>query len=229
MAEEPQMTEPFRCGHCSNVAPMEIRCADTVHRLVERGSVGEPYESADTTEVLRCSVCGKSTVRSYFWGDWMELAEVEFHVLYPSNRTVPAGLPMRIEQEFADGQKVKLINADLFGIQMRRILEMVCEDRLGTDAKAKDDLQTRLKALAAKGEIPKEIVEVADHARLFGNIGAHPVMGSGIKPEAVPVVEKLCVAALEYVYSLPKLVEDARQMLETLRQARTKRDPSAPP
>lgn len=221
MADETKITSPLRCGHCLQIGSMEIRCEDVIVTWREASNPTQP-STYNCTEVLRCLVCGKLTLRTYPYYDGIAHDDdVSYTTLYPGSSGIPAGLPEQVEKEFAVGQRVKDIDGNLFGIQLRRILELVCEDRLGPDPKEwKDGLKKRLKELADKGEIPPSIAEVADHARLFGDIGAHPSMGSGIKPEHLSVVEKLCVAVLEYVYTMPKLVDDAKKLVEEITRGR---------
>ena len=223
--EKKKMSSPLRCGHCSNIGSMEIRCSDVITTQVDTEFPGQP-SAYDCTEVLRCLVCHKLTLRTYFYHDLMDDdSDVTYVTLYPGNSGIPDGLPEHVEKEFAIGQRVKDISGNLFGIQMRRILELVCADRLGPKAKADDDLADHLKALATQGDIPQKVADVAHHGRIFGNIGAHPMMESGIEPEHVPVVEKLCKAVLEYVYSMPKLVADAGTMLDGLKKKRKPKKP----
>lgn len=220
MTGEQLKTEPFRCGHCSNVAPMEMVYYDSVDRSEEHpmGKFTSVYQAADRTELLRCEVCRGLTLRSYSWHEMMEGAhEIDFEVLYPTSADVPPGLPQHIETELIAGQKVKGISSDLFGIQMRRILELVCEQRLGPAEGKNSTLVKRLDELVARGDIPTEVAEIAHRLREFGNIGAHAMTGRGMTPESIPIVEKLCQAVLEHVYSIPKLIADAQAMLDRLK------------
>ena len=78
-----------------------------------------------------------------------------------------------------------------------------------------------LKELAAKNEIPDKLVKVASGLKDFGNIGAHA--GSGdLTEKEIPILNALCSAILEYVYSAPHLATIAENKLKTIKITRKK-------
>jgi hypothetical protein len=94
---------------------------------------------------------------------------------------------------------------------------MVCEDR----SAGGKDLHSKLQDLATKGEIPTKLVGVADSLRNLRNVGAHAVLGELSNAE-VPILDDLCKAILEYVYSAPYLAKQAEDRLNSLKTKKTK-------
>jgi hypothetical protein len=52
--------------------------------------------------------------------------------------------------------------------------------------------------------------------RIFGNIGAHPTLGE-LSDAEVPILDNLCKAILEYVYTAPFLAEQAEKKVKQLK------------
>jgi hypothetical protein len=73
----------------------------------------------------------------------------------------------------------------------------------------------RLESLSKSGTIPKRISDVGHKLRKLRNVGAHAELGE-LTPEEVPILDHLCRAVLEYVYSLPALVDNAEKCLQDL-------------
>ena len=200
-----------RCGHCGNVAPMFIVAsyADTV---VDEYPDGPPVEHGTIYEVLKCPACREVLLRSYFWNDMMESeGDVTFRLLYPYDARMPLGLPEPIEKAYRAAIKVKSIDANAFGVLVGRAVEMVCSDRGASG----DTLHKKLKDLAERGEIPTKLVDVADKLRALRNVGAHAELGE-LTPEEVPIVEDLCRAILDYIYTAPYLAQRAEESLARL-------------
>jgi hypothetical protein len=162
---------------------------------------------------LKCPACGKIELRTYYYHEAFDEQAPDYKTLYPVSSKLPLGLPATIQQEYEAALKVRSISANAYSVLMGRVLELVCEDRT---AKGKDLFQ-KLTDLAAKGEIPNKLVAVADKLRTFRNVGAHAVLGELTEKE-VPILESLSRAILEYVYSAPFLVAQAKEALEKLKR-----------
>lgn len=77
-------------------------------------------------------------------------------------------------------------------------------------------LASMLKELADKNEIPQKLVKIASGLKDFGNIGAHA--GSGeLTQKEIPIVNALCIAILEYIYSAPYLATIAEDKLNSIK------------
>ena len=170
------------------------------------------YEAGDIYEVMVCPACDQVTFRMYYWDDFMESeGDVTFKILYPQSTRVPLGLPSQIEKAFVAALKVKPIDSNAFGVLLGRVLELVCDDRKASG----DSLAKKIGDLAAKSEIPAKLVDVTHSLRKLRNVGAHAALGE-LTVEEVPILEDLCRAILEYVYSAPHLAQLAQNRVTAL-------------
>jgi hypothetical protein len=175
------------------------------------------WECGTVYELLACPACEGISLRSYYWHDGaMDPSEVEFKALYPSQTDGPLGLPDGIRRAYDAAQKVRAIDVNAYGVLLGRLLELVCTDR---NARGKH-LAHRLEDLASKGEIPEKLVGVAKGLKDLRNVGAHAEIGE-LTPAELPILDGLCRAILEYVYSAPflaKLAEDRLNRLKSSKQ-----------
>jgi len=185
---------------------------------VDESDDGPPVESGDIYELLKCPACKEVILRKYFWHDYMESEDdITIKPLYPFDTRIPLGLPESIEKAYRAAIKVKSIDANAFGVLVGRVLEMVCTDRSANG----NTLYLKLKDLATKGEIPSKLVDVADKLRVLRNVGAHAELGE-LTPGEVPIVDDLCRALLDYIYTAPHLAERAESSLKKLVKKRKK-------
>ena len=203
---EIEFTQTFDCIHCGNNAPMKI-----VARYSEVGSEVGEFDQGNVFELIACPACHKIILRKYYWHE-LTIDDIEYKILYPVNTKIPIGLPDNIKRAYLSSVKVKNIDANAYAVLLGRTIEMVCEDR---QAKG-DTLAKKLSDLSVKGEIPKKLVNVANNLRNLRNIGAHPSLGE-LTEQEIPILDNLCRAILEYVYSAPSLVKQAQEILERIK------------
>ena len=200
MNENRTYSETLVCGHCANRTPMlKVATYADLEAFEEHGT---PWEEGDVFELIRCPACRDVTLRKHYWhsGAMDPGDDLTYKTLYPTERTKPRGLPHSLASDYEAAHRVKNISPNAYGVLLGRVLEMVCEDR-----KAKGDtLHIKLKDLAARGEIPTKLVDVAKSLKDLRNVGAHPGLGN-LTPTEVPILEDLTRAILEYVYSAPAL------------------------
>jgi len=100
LAKEKLFSSIIRCGHCGNLAPMEIVASFSDTRSEDGGSEFPPYELGDVYELLKCPACRAISFRSYFWNDgYMESdADVSFRPLYPSDVRLPSAFLLRLKK-----------------------------------------------------------------------------------------------------------------------------------
>jgi hypothetical protein len=206
------LSKLISCRHCGNISKMEI-IGNVNDDHTEVDEYGSGIEWGIHYSVLKCPACEKINIVSYEWHDGIESEdEISYDFLYPQNSTYPIGLPEKILTAFKAAEKVKSIDVNAYAILMRRLLELVCLDRNATSG----TLAAMLKELAGKKEIPDKLVKVASGLKDFGNIGAHA--GSGeLTEKEIPIVNALCSAILEYVYSAPHLATIAENKLNTIK------------
>jgi hypothetical protein len=111
-------------------------------------------------------------------------------------------------------QNTTVEDSNAFAVLLRRVLEEVCLDR---NAEGKS-LFDRLKFLGEKGEVPLRLADMAHQLRQLTNIGAHADLGD-LTPAEVPVLDALCRAVLEYIYTAPKLIEQVEKRIEDLKNS----------
>ena len=201
------------CTHCGNTAPMEIVAEYSQVRDYDDPRSGLSWEAGPIYEVLLCPACQGILFRSYYWHDTaMDPADIEYKVLYPTKGSEPMGLPDKIQRAYEAAQKVRTIDVNAYGVLVGRLIELICEDRQATGM----TLAAKLKDLSKKGEIPEKLMPVANSLRNLRNVGAHPALGE-LTPVELPILDNLCKAIVEYVYSAPFLVAQAEQRLQTLK------------
>lgn len=142
--------------------------------------------------------------------------EITYDFLYPQESKYPKGLPENILNAFIAAEKVKPIDVNAYAILTRRLLELVCLDRGAQMA----NLAVMLRDLANRNEIPDKLVKVASGLKDFGNIGAHAGIGE-LSEKEIPIVNALCIAIIEYVYSAPYLASLAEEQLYRIKKPKT--------
>lgn len=200
--------EPISCQHCGNIAPMR-QLGEVSDMIEEVEAENHPaIAHGDIFQILKCPACKETTIRKYYWHDgYMEPGEYlpQFVNLYPAEKKAPQGMPSHIQSSYIAAEKVRNIDANAYGVLIRRLLELVCIDRKAVGRTLNDQLND----LASKGEIPTNLTEISHKLRILGNIGAHA--GSGeLNQGDLPILNTLSNAILEYVYSAPHYAQLAR-------------------
>lgn len=204
---EKNLSDIHICGHCGNVSAMEIIAKGET----AIGSDNFFYEYL----ILDCPNCEKVNLFSYEWYEGK--TEKGIHkLLYPIGIKCPQGVPTKIVKAFNIAEKVKQIDPDLYAIQARKILELICADK--DKGAIKGDLNEKLKALALNDKIPDKLVKVAEKLRYFGNTGAHPAEGELTKEE-IPTINALLLVILEYIYGAPYLTDQAEIQLKRIKKS----------
>lgn len=208
-------SEVWKCGHCGNAAPMEIVAYHEQMRSYDDYPGGSLEWKAGTRyELLRCLGCSNVTLRSYFWNDLtMDGSEIRHLNLYPQPHEAPLGLPKKIATALETARSVRRVEPNAYGVLLGRLLEMVCDDRNAHGTY----LAAKLADLSSRGEIPQKLVDVATGLRHLRNVGAHPSLGE-LTTREVPILDRLCRAILEYVYSAPRIAQQAEASLDELKR-----------
>lgn len=206
--KERVFSKPIACGHCGNFAP---------HERLATARVDNPYANGfwgfDRYYIYLCPACERVRLAVVFDSPADEPDKEE--QLYPPARIRVGGLPPDISRALLAAEKVRKIDSNAFGVLLRRVLELVCIDR-GADGPSLND---QLADLARKDEIPKKLVKVAASLRQLGNVGAHASLGD-LRDQDVPVLDALCQAILDYVYTAPHLAQLAEGLMEARRPNR---------
>lgn len=192
---------------------MEIRLTLSQVKQHEDPRTGYPWEEGPIHELMVCPACEGVSLRRYYWHDQFDPDEITVEVVYPRSTEIPYGLPPAIKQEFEAALRVRSASPNAYGVLLGRLLELVCDDR----GAQRGNLSTRLKALSDRGEIPEKLVDMAEKLQELRHVGAHAWIGE-LTGEEVPILDSLCRAILEYVYSAPHLVEQAEERLRHVRK-----------
>lgn len=210
---------------------IECKICRKSSRFVEIGTVsdmkddecddGPPLNSGDVFDILRCGHCKKETIRKYFWVDGWEDEDREpnYDYLYPPAQLQKRykNLPEKVEASLKSAQAVKDIEANAYGVLLRRTLEVICIEQ-GASGRS---LHEQLQDLSAKNVIPATLASIANELKNLGNIGAHA--GSGeLSSDEAELMTLLCDAIVEYVYSAPTLVNLAKNRLDKIKKGNIK-------
>ena len=216
--QEKSFSPSLVCGHCRNTAPMEIvHVYSQAKDWCDRRS-GLRWEAGVVYEHLLCPACSGVSLRKYYCHEIRNPEEITFEALFPIKPDMPPGLPELIEDEFLAALRGRNVSPNAYGVLLGRLLELVCEDR-GAEG---GSLRAKLQDLAGRNEIPSRLVKVAMNLRQFRNVGAHATAGALTEAE-VPILDRLCRAVLEYVYSAPELLRQAEEQLSLLKQDQRRR------
>ena len=211
---EKRFTSRQRCEHCGNIVPLEIVGEYSGVASYDDYPLSDmTWEAGDIYQLLWCPACKDVSLRSYYWhSEAMDPSDIVFNMLFPGPQGCPLGVPERIARAYDAARKVRSVDANAYGVLLGRLLELVCQDREASGA----SLAERLEDLASRGEFPRELIGVADGLRNLRNVGAHAFLGE-LTPAELPIMDNLCRAILEYVYSAPFLARQAEECLERVR------------
>ncbi len=198
--------ERVKCNNCGKKSSMVVQ--DTTNASIF-GDEDFPHDFV--LQFLTCPACNKMNITMY------DEDSASDTVIYPPKpRSIETkellGLPPAIEDAYKIAQQVREIDTNLLGVQLGRILDLICIDK---NAKG-DSLFERIRYLTDQGELPKRLAEMANQLRALRNIAAHADAGSLTSAE-IPILDKLCEVILEYLYHAPKLIEQVEQRLAKLK------------
>ncbi len=214
MSDVNELTDPLICTHCGNKAPMQIKAKyDEIEwqSAGERECFGYMIEEGRQIgyvwELLKCPSCNNILLFRYVYEPSDGATEETF--LYPKASEQIYGLPEDVSRAYTEAQKIKR-HSNSFGIQLGRVLEFVCLDK---EAKG-NNLKKKLKDMADREIIPKQLADMGDAMREFRNFGAHANPFQELTEKEVPILEALIKAILEYVYSAPALIQEAQSRID---------------
>ncbi len=215
MADEKQVkfSTLIRCGHCQNSAPMKIVGSHSQAEQCEDERFSMSWEEGWFYELLECPACKAMTLRRDYYNSEIP-EEADPQQLYPSETKILLGLPKAIHSAYETAERIRSMDSNSYGVLIRRLLELVCQDR---KAEGKN-LHEKLLWLSKQNEIPGKLADAAMGIKNFGNIGAHASLGE-LTPAEVPVLHDLSRAVLEYIYTLPSLVTKAQLQIKNLKSS----------
>ncbi|WP_158261166.1 MULTISPECIES: DUF4145 domain-containing protein [Pirellulaceae] len=213
---EKQYSGSQKCGHCHNVAPMEI-LAKAVVDEVEEHSDEDGYRSGvfierNTYKLFKCSSCSKTILTVEFYCSGMNPDDPDVSILYPQLNSSLVGLPEKVQKAYNSAQRVRRVDANSYAVQLRRTLEFICKDQQASG----NTLAAKLRDLSNRNLIPDKLSEIAKHLKDFGNVGAH-ADDFDISEAEIPLLDSLARAVAEYIYTAPALAKQAEERFKKLK------------
>lgn len=163
-------------------------------------------------QLIICPACSNVSLRKGWYHEYTDEIP-KFETIYPIRKDNVDGLPDNIQKAFDAALKVKNIEANAYAVLLRRLLELICIDKKADG----NNLHQQLEFLAKKNVIPKQLSDMAIQLKNLGNIGAHAGTGD-LTEEEIPVLDSLCKAILEYVYTGPLLIQNVASKIERIKR-----------
>src|SRR5688572_3383901 len=113
MSREREFSGQVRCGHCANLAPMQIVATYSQVReeTFGHGLAEVAWQHGPVHELLQCAACKAITLRSYHWDDNALGEPLDYHVLYPTEANNElAGLPDNVARAYEAARRVRTID-----------------------------------------------------------------------------------------------------------------------
>lgn len=224
-------TPVIECEHCQKMAQMEI--VATYSQISEQCIEGEyntiiNYKAGYIYDLLICPSCSRVMLQRCYYNENWDNPEMgssgctDVVVLYPPKNEIPEGLPDKIYKAYNTALKIRNIDANSYGVSIGRVIELACIDKKATGRY----LGNKVDDLAQKGEIPSKLADIAKKLTFFRNVGAHPEIGELTIAE-IPILDDLCKAILEYLYTAPYLAKQAADRIEKLEQKSKNKNPQS--
>src|SRR5690554_5111049 len=205
------------CYHCGNTGTLDHKATVTWQNAeIEHGSrgvflSGYLIEHIDWN-LYECPVCNNPTlIRDYVFdaGSYGDYVDHELTTVFPSVLVNKTGVPTEIANAFDAAVKTKGIDPAICLLSLRRVLEMIARnmDAIGVT------LEKKIEFLVEKKALPDMLNDACWIIRKMGNAAAH---ADDIKVYAYDVdkVIEYVAVIIEYLYSLPKRIKDAKAKIE---------------
>ncbi|MEH7331010.1 hypothetical protein CN330_12140 [Priestia megaterium] len=207
------------CHHCGNKTSMK-EVASHLHKETEDiwdYSI-DPYQPVHGITYLTewslflCPVCINVTLESASQNS--EVTEpsgrpiISEELLYPFKTMEVNHIPKNVAGAFEAALKVRQIDGAVCAIAIRRTLEMMCKDK-GEEGR---NLYSMLKSLSDKGVLPPILNDMASVLREIGNAAAH-ADEEKFNHDLVPSMVEFTKIILDYVYNLPKQIEQIQDRI----------------
>lgn len=207
--------EKSKCGHCGNEVYMQRVIYYDRIKSVEMPDGQFEWDEGPVYTLFECPICSGITLYYYYFHEYRDPEEWKGETLYPLEKEIK-GLPTEINKQYQIAQKVRNIDGNLFAVSIGRLIEQVCLDQ-GASGKYLPELITSLGDMKI---IPERLAKMAYQIGSLRNIGAH-ANKVDIAPDDIPILDALCRAILEYVYTAPMLIEQVAARIKELNEKRS--------
>ena len=214
-----QNEKVLTCHHCGNRTAMK-EVAKYTHEDIDElwdtdFSIHSPYDVIvihNKWRLLLCPVCINVTLEKECSNS--KICEpngdpiVKEELIYPFKTIESNYIPKNVSAAFEAALKVRQIDGAICAIAIRRTLEMMCKDK-GADG---NDLFKKLQFLSEKGTLPPILKDMASVLRVIGNAAAH-ADEEKFNHDLVPSMIEFTKIILDYVYNLPKQIENIQDRI----------------
>jgi hypothetical protein len=207
----------FDCRHCGKAASMQVVGTHDEVREVhdDEDPFNDSYHEGLVYTMCVCPSCHKITVVEEEVNSRASPSHLGKSIIFPQPARIPDGLPSSVERAFAEASSVRTVNPNAYAVLLGRVLDKVCQDRNVEG----ENLNSKIRILADRGEIPKPLSEIAHSLRQLRNVGAHADLGD-LTADEIPLLDDLCRAILEYVYTARQLLARVQEHLSRLDERR---------
>jgi hypothetical protein len=213
--DKPNVTSQVSfCPHCGNTAPQSLLITHSVQISSHR---------VEVFTVAKCETCHEPLI---YFGEMRKAEKTiqqgafyygldERALLYPRPNDLHKCVPTRILKLFRDASIIKWKAPSAFASQMRRCLEIICNDR----GAAKNTLKEKLEELHRKGDIPISLTQMTDLIRLLGNIASHDDIVE-VSDDYVDTIEHFIRAIIDCVYVHPFKITEIQEKIAQAKKAK---------
>ncbi|MCI5221904.1 MAG: DUF4145 domain-containing protein [Candidatus Electrothrix sp. AR4] len=200
------------CPHCGNRAPQKLVYSKHFYSYslsLKGDRTGNDLPAAYF--VAECETCHEVLVYLSESNIPEDKQFPDSGLIWPNSGFLGQGVPELIKEIYNEAIIIKNLAPNSFAVQIRRSLEVLCDDR----GARKGALHDRLKALVDKNEIPHVLSEMSDIIGLIESIGIHASQ-QHVKPGHVRVIDEFFRAVIEYVYVAPQKIKQLKEQLHLM-------------
>ena len=163
-------------------------------------------------QFLQCPVCNHPTLIEEYTLD-IAHEDVKITTVFPKAPINKKGVPQGIANAFDSAVKTKGIDSDICLLSLRRVLEMICNDK---SAEGKT-LENKIDYLVQEKILPDMLNDACWIIRQLGNGAAHADKTSVYKYDVEQVIEYVATI-IDYLYSLPVRITEMKRKIEEKKQ-----------
>ncbi|WP_210428902.1 DUF4145 domain-containing protein [Nocardioides eburneiflavus] len=226
--ELPDSTYPYgpcpRCGRASNFTPQGTAPVtfdeSGGYSIAHDGHHERIHE--EQLVILQCQGCRQNVVvveEQYVGGqrkrDGGRSGVVEWRGVHwwpsPGMRRGDPDIPRAVADAIAEAERCLSANSPrAAAVMFRGALAEIVTQRGSETARAKGSLYAQLGQMASDGDLDDTLADWADHVRVLGNAGAHPLELEPVSRDEADELSRLVNALVEYLFVHPARVRRAR-------------------
>mgnify|MGYP000863696169 CR=1 FL=1 len=197
------------CNNCGNTTSQSILYyTDSKDKIYNSNNPLETMEIESFYYLTKCKTC--QSISLYTDNEYHDNIGVlsEAYICYPVVKRYDEYIPKEIAFTYNEAIKVEQISFFGFSCLIRKVLELICEDKVANGK----NLKEKLKALKERKIIPDILYEMGDTLRILGNKSVHA--DYKIDVFEVNIMREFICAIIEYVYINPQKLSKVNSSLE---------------